>query len=175
MARKHFLTQKELQMIMDAPSDDECGSNEIVLNENTEVIYIPPAKVDCISDEECIDDEDLTTDNAPNMEIAGEVEVRFDSTDQDFAAPQDCAMQTDSPQENEYPTLESFGEPKWKKTKRAYFKFGDPNEDGVIPIRNRILIEMGGYYLFIIKFFVLVTIYITCRWKITIGTIFPIF
>lgn len=80
MARRHFLSQKDLQRIIDESSDDETGCDGgIVLNENTCVVYVPPAKVDNISDEECIDDDDLVTNCAPNMEIAGEIEVQYES------------------------------------------------------------------------------------------------
>lgn len=145
MARRQFLSQKDLQRILDESSDDEngCGGG-IVLNENTRVVYVPPAKVDNISDEECIDDDDLVTDCAPNLEIAGEIEVQYESVNDDFAAPPISTAETKlSPEENEYSSLKSFGEPKWKKTKRVDFKLDSPDEDGVRPLQTRIIEEMG--------------------------------
>lgn len=91
MTCKRFLTQKQLYDEMNQSSDSEVyekvEQNDIVLNKNTCVVYIPPATVDAVSDEECIDENDLMTDIAPNLETCGEVEIEYESNVVDFAGP----------------------------------------------------------------------------------------
>lgn len=136
MARKHFLTQKELEEILNQSEEDETN---IVLNENTKIVYIPPAKIDSISDEEDIDDEELMAQIDPNLEIAGEIELEHDSVNEDFAAP----PQINADFSQKFSSEASFGVPNWTKQKNIEFNFDKPDESLVLPLEAKIVEQMS--------------------------------
>ncbi|XP_053960552.1 piggyBac transposable element-derived protein 3-like [Anastrepha ludens] len=102
----------------------------------TSVVYIPPAEVDAVSDEELIDDNEMITEIPAMTDVCGELEVEHESDVEDFASPPSClvGIPDDGPscsaETTRYTAEKDFGTPNWKKTKRIDFKFGPPDESG---------------------------------------------
>lgn len=121
MARRQCLKASELQDIIDGWSDEEDSHP-------TNVVYIPPEKVDAISDEEFIDDDAMPTDQNIDTfaEIPGTFEIGYASgTDNDTepSAPKKPKRgRTNSIDRGEaslrssdYTPLSDFGKPFWRK------------------------------------------------------------
>ncbi|XP_053945964.1 piggyBac transposable element-derived protein 2-like [Anastrepha ludens] len=58
----------------------------------TSVVYIPPADVDAVSDEQLIDDNEMITEVPAMTDVCGELEVEHGSDVEDFASPPSCLV-----------------------------------------------------------------------------------
>lgn len=106
----------ELQDIIYGWSDEEdCGNP-------TDVVYIPPATVDDISDEETIDDDEMPTDRRIDLltqEMPGSFEVEYSSGIDDETEPPVRKKKKGGPTGGKAEThtlLGDFGAPKWRKS-----------------------------------------------------------
>lgn len=86
MARRQCLKASELQEIIDGWSDTEEESTPMC------VVYIPPEKVDEISDEEFIDDNEMPPDQ--NIETFAEIPGTFEI---EYASGTDSNIEPDAP------------------------------------------------------------------------------
>lgn len=81
MAQRRYLKSNELEDIIENWTDDE---NEAIDN----IVLCPPEQVDEITDEEGFDENELPNINPGAIqEVAGYVEIEYESREEDFAAP----------------------------------------------------------------------------------------
>lgn len=145
MATRTLRSNRKLVEILEQSSDNGHEEEAIVFNETTEIIYIPPATVDALSDEEQIDDENLMNDIDPTLEIAGEFEINYASTVKDFSGPSTSTAHSESDR-RPYTVEAKFGKPTWKKLKRYSFKFPEIDEDVVTPLEQTIVQDHGKWF-----------------------------
>lgn len=142
MARRKALTMAEILDILE--ESDLSGDEENDIHHGIpDVVYIPPATVDAISDEEQgIDEDEMVGDIDPRLEIAGEVEIHFENGNEDFAGPSNALCEL-SACEPIYKKLVDFGVPKWKRTKRGEFELGGPIEAEMDGTRKEIALKLS--------------------------------
>lgn len=85
MSHKKYLSAKEIDELMNAPSDEEEEdetTKQIKNATNIDIIALPPPKTDGLTDDEDIDDERIQQygDGFPS-EVAGEIEIECDQAD----------------------------------------------------------------------------------------------
>ncbi|XP_036327488.1 piggyBac transposable element-derived protein 3-like [Rhagoletis pomonella] len=153
MDRRRFLTIKEIESYIDTSGseveDEEAPSSakrrkvdQVPSNKIARVVYIPPADVDAVSDEELIDDNELITEVPAMTDVCGELEVEHESGVVDFASPPPCSSETPeagpsiSKKTTKHTAEKDFVIPKWKTTKRVDFEFGPPDEAAVQPLQK---------------------------------------
>lgn len=101
MDRRRFLTIGEIESYINTSSSEDEG--EVVSAKRmkivkpiskkiTSVVYIPPADVDAVSDEELIDDNEMITEVPAMTDVCGELEVEHESDVEDFASPPWCGI-----------------------------------------------------------------------------------
>lgn len=81
-----------------------------------------------LSYEEQIDDENIADDIDPTLEVACEIEVNYDSIEQDFSGPSTSADHAENVG-RVYTAETSFGEPTWKKLKPHSFEFSEIDKE----------------------------------------------
>ncbi|XP_053960527.1 piggyBac transposable element-derived protein 3-like [Anastrepha ludens] len=157
MDRRRFLTSGEIESYINTSSSEDEG--EVVSAKRmkivkpiskkiTSVVYIPPADVDAVSDEELIDDNEMITEVPAMTDVCGELEVEHESDVEDFASPPSClvGIPNDGPscsaKTTSYTAEKDFGTPNLKKTKRIDFKFGAPDESGVESLKSNMVDSM---------------------------------
>lgn len=104
MYRRKYLTQAEIEELMNASSDEEEAATEIKNADHVDFIVLPPERVDAISDAEDIDDNDQILNDVgtfvPN-DIVGEIEVNCEFEDDNVHRPESPVYE-----DIEYLTLE---------------------------------------------------------------------
>ncbi|XP_054746487.1 piggyBac transposable element-derived protein 3-like [Anastrepha obliqua] len=101
MDRRRFLTIGEIESYINSSSSEDEG--EVVSAKRmkivnpiskkiTSVVYIPPADVDAVSDEELIDDNEMITEVPAMTDVCGELVVEHESDVEDFASPPSCLV-----------------------------------------------------------------------------------
>ncbi|XP_053956252.1 piggyBac transposable element-derived protein 2-like [Anastrepha ludens] len=101
MDRRRFLTIEEIESYINTSSSEDEG--EVVSAKRmkivkpiskkiTSVVYIPPADVGAVSDEELIDDNEMITEVSAMTDVCRELEVEHESDVEDFASPPSCLV-----------------------------------------------------------------------------------
>jgi hypothetical protein len=121
MARKRFLSAKQIQEMLEHSDDDDYEGVASIKN----LVVVPPDKVDFLTDEEdCDDDEMPILSSKTIQEVAGAIDVEYNSNEDDFAAPEsDCINNQECVSGQStgkvYKKLSEFGAPVWVKGKKS--------------------------------------------------------